>query len=34
MKAMKWKIFATLVVGLGLAACDPLPSMERQSLEP
>lgn len=26
MKSMKWKIFATLVVGLGLAACDQVPS--------
>lgn len=26
MKGMKWKIFATLVVGLGLAGCDGTPS--------
>ncbi|MHB1145251.1 MAG: c-type cytochrome [Thiobacillus sp.] len=26
MKTMKWKIFATLVVGLGLAGCDRMPS--------
>ncbi|HEX7972230.1 MAG TPA: c-type cytochrome [Thiobacillus sp.] len=26
MTTMKWKIFATLVVGLGLAGCDKMPS--------
>ncbi len=26
MKSLKWKIFATLVVGLGLAGCDDVPS--------
>jgi mono/diheme cytochrome c family protein len=26
MKTLKWKIFATLVVGLGLAGCDGTPS--------
>lgn len=26
MKSMKWKIFATLVVGLGLAGCDGAPA--------
>ena len=26
MKTMKWKIFATLVVGLGLTGCDKMPS--------
>ena len=26
MASMKWKIFATLVVGLGLAGCDDMPS--------
>lgn len=29
MKHMKWKIFATLVVGLGLAGCDGRPSAGR-----
>jgi mono/diheme cytochrome c family protein len=28
MKTMKWKIFATLIVGLGLAGCDKMPSGE------
>jgi mono/diheme cytochrome c family protein len=26
MKTMKWKIFATLIVGLGMAGCDGTPS--------
>jgi len=33
MKTSKWKIFAALIVGLGLAACDPLLSMGRKSQE-
>ncbi|MBU2640892.1 MAG: c-type cytochrome [Gammaproteobacteria bacterium] len=28
MKSMKWKIFATLVVGLGLAGCDGTPLVQ------